>query len=615
MKLAYSVLKLPIFVLLLFAGTGILSAQNCYQKFIEEGEKALESFQFKTAIDKFNAAIICPDRPASKEVEKLLAEAQIGYISQLQLIASRYLTSEGQRAFQQKDYRLAFRLYQEALKYKSDNEQAKGLQHQLLSYLADYQYFLGIDPRFYSPHQIAVSEGSLIVVLNRNMEKNASIIKLIDTETAKEKRTFEIEGSLSNYQFSQNAKWLATEYYDAKEQGTKLSLWEVETGEIVQTFDSIYRSEPYQTFAFSENGKRLVYRKKETIENVIYSSEGENGLVEKTVKEPAYSLNVFDLPSQKVIYKTAIFLDYYSDDPESGDNPFRGQPFRQDLINEKISMKFSTNGVITTNNKNFVLKADEFRIRESPDFVISPDGKKFAFHHFGEEQQTSLNFNSEVKVTFGPKPMTLIGTVETIDLESQSLIFNKKSDYKELPQRFLPFVFSQQADHLIFIDSRKWTNTDFNSESNSFEVTDVSFRTSFNIYDLEKKKYLVENDEKFYDFFVSQSDQVITWTGSNFLMNKKSQLHVYDLQLDSLVFEENVVNEFSHFYDVKSDKDLIYFSTFDPDHSKTIIKILDTKSKELTSLNTDFIAFDYSYVRTSHDLKKYSIFDRKWKKD
>jgi len=86
MKQAFPVLKLPILVLLLLVGTSSLSAQDCYQTFLEEGKKAFASFQFETAIKKFEAAKVCGDRPSSPVADEWLAKAQNGFIDRLQLI-------------------------------------------------------------------------------------------------------------------------------------------------------------------------------------------------------------------------------------------------------------------------------------------------------------------------------------------------------------------------------------------------------------------------------------------------------------------------------------------------------------------------------------------------
>lgn len=603
MKQAIPALKLPILVLLLLAVTSSLSAQDCYQTFFEEGKNAFEAFQFEKAIKKFEAAIVCSDRPASSDAEEWLAKAQNGYIDRLQLIASKYLTSEGQRAFQKSDYRLAFRLYQEALKYKKDNAQAKELQEELLPYMADYQYGVKIDPRFYSPDQVTLYGDGSLVVFDENKENKKPRIKLINPDSRAIIKSFELAGSPSNYQFSKDGKWLAIEYFDPQKQEINLSLWDTGLGQKIQTFDKIFRSDAYKAFTFSKNGEKLVFRTEEIIERISAITMNDE-VVADTLREMGYSLNVFDLPTQKVVFSSGAIIDYFSNSPDADLNIFRGSPMRQDLINEKIAMKFSTNGVISTNNQNFVLKENEFRIRESYDFAISPDGKKFAFHEYGEELQTELNFSSEVSITIGPRPMTLIGIVKVFDLESNSLVLSAKSDYKELPQRFLPFSFDNNSDNLIFINNQMMTGLEYNEITSEWESTNTTYDLGFNIYNFDKKAFQVENKRKIIDYWITQNNSVITWSGKDAFVDYSGKIEVIDLNTQSLVFSKIYDNDFSHFYNVKAEGDLIYFSTFDLNNSKTELNILDAQLDTITTLKYDFPKFKYTYLRTSSDRQK-----------
>ena len=221
MKQAIPASKLPMFILLLFATFGSLSAQDCYQNFMQKGKTAFEAFQFEKAIKNFEAAKVCSDRPDSSEAEEWIAKAQNGYIDRLQLIASKYLTAEAESAFDDKEYRIAFRLCQEALKYKKDNEDALALQDGMLPYLADYQYELKIDPRFYHPNQIVLSDNQL-TFFEENID-GKMLVKLIDLEEKEEKRSFEISGNIFDYQFSPDGNWLAVVFYNAREKRLDLS--------------------------------------------------------------------------------------------------------------------------------------------------------------------------------------------------------------------------------------------------------------------------------------------------------------------------------------------------------------------------------------------------------
>lgn len=604
MKQAFPVLKILILMLLLVVGTNLLSAQNCYRTFIEEGVQAFNAFQFETAIKKFEAAKVCTDKPDSVEADEWLAKAQNGYIDRLQLIASRFLTSEGQRAFQQKNYKAAFRLYQEALKYKSDNAQAKTLLEQMLAYIADYQYKIEIDPRFYNPRQVALPGNRLLVVLDNNPANNVTRIQLIDPDTRALKQSFSLEGSPSDYQFSKDGKWMAVEFFDPKEKKVKLSLWNVTSGQLIKTFSEIYRSEAYKAFAFSNNGEKLVYRKAETIKRTSLKTNDEGNLVTDTLTHPGYSLNIYDLVSQKAIYTTGAIADYFVESKNAIFSGFRRESVSQNLINEKIALKFSTEGVITTNNENFVLKEKEFRIRTDYDFVISPDGKKFAYHQYGEEEQIEIDFNAEVKITFEPKPKTLIGTITTINLEDGKILFSTKSDYQELPQQFLPFSFSKNSKHFIFINSRKWTGMEFDNETAQWKSTNPVFQTGFNVWNFEKDTFFIENEQRVYDYFVAENNFLVTWSGSEMFAMKKGKFNVWNLDIDPLVFSGDLSNDFSHFYDVDAENDSLYFSTFDESSLKTTLHVLDIKKAVTTALDLGFADSGYTYARVSPDRKK-----------
>ena len=590
MKQLHSALKLPILLLLLFVGTSELFAQNnpddksCYQLFFDDGIKAFNLFQFETAINKFKAAIACIDPPASSAADEWLLKAQNAYIGRLQLIASKYITSEGQRVFQQENYSLAFRLYQEALKYKSDNEQTKDLQQQLLSYLADYQFPVTIDTRFYDPKQIALTGNGSLVIFDKNKDNNKILIKLINPETQETIRDFEFEVEPLDYQFSDDGKWLAVELYDAKNENTSVSIWSVDSGKLVKTFEKIYKRDIYKSFAFSPDSKKVVYRSEEKMED-----------------HAAYSFSVFDLLSKKTIYYTGPMIDYYA---ESGDGSDFRRIINQNEINEKISTKFSIEGIVATNAKNYVLKENEFRIRRNNDFAFSPDGGKFAFNQISEEEKTEVNFNSDVSITFGPKPKVLVGKINVINLEDSQPVFTTKSDYKNLPQRFLPFSFSENSNHFIFLDTKKWLSTDL--DNNDFEIKpkNESYQTGFNVFDFEKREYVFENEQRIYDYFVTENNWLVTWSQTNLFADNSGILSVYDLNTDALVFSQKVDNDFSHFYDVKSKDNLLYFSTLNPNTSKTTIHVLDTDLDNVMVLKDDYISFDYNYVRTDSDQNK-----------
>lgn len=604
MKQAFPVLKMLILMLPLMAETNLLSAQNCYRTFIEEGVQAFNAFQFETAIKKFEAAKVCADKPDSVEADEWLAKAQNGYIDRLQLIASRFLTSEGQRAFQQKNYKAAFRLYQEALKYKSDNAQAKKLQEQMLSYLADYQYKAEIDPRFYNPKQVALTGSGSLVVLDKDPAKSATLIQLIDPGSRALKQVFSIEGSLSDYQFSKDGKWLAVEFYDQNEKKVKLSLWNVFSGQLIKTFSEIYRSEAYKAFTFSNNGQKLVYRKAEIIKRTSLKTNDEGDLVTDTLTHPGYSLNIYDLVAQKAIYNTGTIADYFIESENAIFGGFRRESTSQNLINEKIALKFSTEGVITTNNENFVLKENEFRIRRDYDFAISPDGKKFAYHQYGEEEQIEIDFNTEVKITFEPTPKTLIGTITAVNLEDGNILFSSKSDYQELPQQFLPFGFSKNSKHLVFINSRKWTGLEYDNETAKWESTNTVFKTGFNVFNFEKDTFFIENEQSVYDYFVTENNLLVTWSGSEMFAMKKGKFNVCHLDFDTLVFSADLINDFSHFYDVVAENDSLFFSTFDENSLKTTLYVLNVKRGVSTALNFGFADFKYTYARVSSDRSK-----------
>ena len=176
-------------------------------------------------------------------------------------------------------------------------------------------------------------------------------------------------------------------------------LFNVATSQLANTFENIYQSEFYKTFLFSGNSKKMVYRSNETIEE-LKEEEDENGLLVKSevVTTYGYAFNVVDLESLEKSYKSEIITDFFTPSSNSVFIPDLSST-RQDLVNEKIAMKYASEGVITTNTNNFVLNKNEFRIREHFDFSISPDGKKLAFYKFGNELRIDPNFSTEIKIT------------------------------------------------------------------------------------------------------------------------------------------------------------------------------------------------------------------------
>jgi tetratricopeptide (TPR) repeat protein len=560
MKQADSARKLPVLICLLLALAFRLDAQNCYQTFLDEGIAAYNAFQFEAAIKKFEAAKVCADRPNTTDAEEWLAKAQNGYIDRLQIIASRFLTSEGQRAFQQKDYKVAFRLYQEALKYKSDNAQAKDLQQQLLPFLADHQYNFGLDPSLYHPSKIALPHDGSLVVLEKDLESKATAISLRDAGSGAVLKTFKVPGHLSDYHFSKDGKWLAASYFDAKDQREKLNLWNVASGEVRQVFDNIYKSEALPCFCVSAKiagGWRTAVADVRTCDTRYQDPMTTVTSWPIPCGNRLYALTVFDLDSQKNIYKTTALFTSFLCDQVANIPPLviSGADFRQSLINQKIAQKFSTEGVITTNYDNFVLKENEFRIRAALDFTFSPDGKKFAFHHFGEEDLRQIDFSSEVKITFGPLPKTLIGMLEIIDLENGTTVYSHKSEHEELPQRLLPFGFCKDSKRLVFIDSRRWTPVEFNSVTAKLESKNSVFKTGLNIYDLAGQRFMIEHEQNVFDYFITKNNFVVTWAGDETFAANRRKFSVFDLSRDTLIFSKAINNEFSLFYDVSAEKD------------------------------------------------------------
>ena len=64
---------------LLFSTLSLI-AQDCYDRYLQEGIAAYGSLDFETAIKKFEAANICPDRPEGEEVNPWLEKAKNGYL-------------------------------------------------------------------------------------------------------------------------------------------------------------------------------------------------------------------------------------------------------------------------------------------------------------------------------------------------------------------------------------------------------------------------------------------------------------------------------------------------------------------------------------------------------
>ena len=134
---------------------------------------------------------------------------------------------------------------------------------------------------------------------------------------------------------------------------------------------------------------------------------------------------------------------------------------------------------------------DEFRIRNSYDFSISPDGSKMAFLEYYSSSPynpdfTSINFsfnNNKKK----PEPPILVGKIHVIDFSKDTTIYTYKSEQLELPLRFLPFEFGKKSENLVFANNRKWNGLEYNMETKEWETTSTSFTKGVSIYNFEKE--------------------------------------------------------------------------------------------------------------------------------
>ena len=556
----------------------------------------------KKAIKNFEAAKVCSDRPNSSEAEEWIAKAQNGYIDRLQLIASKYLTAEAESAFDDKKYRIAFRLCQEALKYKKDNEDALALQDDMLPYLADYQYDLKIDPRFYHPNQIVLSDNQL-TFFEENID-GKMLVKLIDLEEKEAKGNFEISGNIFDYQFSPDGNWLAVVFYNAQEKRLDLSLFNVATGNRPKYSKIFIKANITKLFYSVETAKNWFIARMKPLKN-SKKKKDENGLLVKSevVTTYGYAFNVVDLESLEKSYKSEVITDFFTPSSNSVFIPDLSST-RQDLVNEKIAMKYASEGVITTNTNNFVLNKNEFRIREHFDFSISPDGKKLAFFKFGNELRIDPNFSTEIKITFGPAPRTITGTHYVVDLEKDELIFNAKSEFEEVPQRMLPFGFSKNSRHFLFLNSRKMTGLIFNENTKKWETTESTFPLGFNIFNLEKDRYHIENLQSTFDYFVTENDLLVYWSFSSLFQTSTGKFNVFDMKKDTSIFSKSIRNEFSHFYDVNSTDEILYFTTYNPENQLSTINQLSILEDTIVAEDFNFIDFKYTYLRTSKDKEK-----------
>ena len=73
-----------------------LSAQDCYRDYIQQGISSYENLQFEEAINLFEAAGICPDKPegGDDEVQEWLTKSRNGYIDAITTARDNALKSE-----------------------------------------------------------------------------------------------------------------------------------------------------------------------------------------------------------------------------------------------------------------------------------------------------------------------------------------------------------------------------------------------------------------------------------------------------------------------------------------------------------------------------------------
>lgn len=75
-------MKIACFILLSFMFWVDLPAQQeCYSGFYKKGVTALENDDFETAINNFEAAKVCPDKPEKNDIDAKIQAAQNGYIN------------------------------------------------------------------------------------------------------------------------------------------------------------------------------------------------------------------------------------------------------------------------------------------------------------------------------------------------------------------------------------------------------------------------------------------------------------------------------------------------------------------------------------------------------
>ena len=107
-----------------------------------------------------------------------------------------------------------------------------------------------------------------------------------------------------------------------------------------------------------------------------------------------------------------------------------------------------------------------------------------------------------------------------------------------------------------------------------------------------------------FDYFVTENDLLVYWSFSSLFQTSTGEFNVFDLKKDTSIFSKSFRNEFSHFYDVNSTDEKLYFTTYNPENQLSTINKLSILEDTIVAEEFNFIDFKYTYLRTSKDKEK-----------
>ena len=585
--LIFGGLGLSAFLILLFGFLGVYDlyekAQESEKKAIikeQEAKDALQEVELKsevieqqkdslaTAFGALKQALLEAD---SAKVEALLQQNVAEQnVSKFKRSFSTYLMSEAKKEFEMDNPRLALRLTQEALKFYSENEDAKVMMDSIPLFLADayLDYNLDSDGAYANIASSNFSKNGNFLVFFTNVIGYTGTLQILNLKTSQVKSFPNINVHQSNFNFSSDSKFLIF-FSDIEGKKGVLQILNLETSIATPFSNSYIYDREYESYGYilSSNNKYLIFHT---------DLKNEKGVLQVLNLETLKTKSFFNVESQ--------YMDEYN---------FSGKylVFYTDVKDGKGTLQ--------------VLNLETLETRPFPncnhlEHRYSPNSEYLLFYTNIEDEKgilQVLNFktskiksfpnSSAFRYSFNKKYLVFYTNVE-YDEGTLQILNLETLKTKSFPNSYFgrcSYMYSPDAKYLMFY-------TNIEDEKGILQVLNLetlktkSFPNSY--YDCRSNTYR----NRYSNFYSSNSKYLVFYTN---IENIKGTLQVLNLEtLKTKSFTNSTISINSYRYS-SDNKYLVFHTDFEPKKNKGTLQILNLETLKTKSFtNSNINSYRYS---------------------